>query len=95
MAVPAVGLVVSAAAPAAAATITRTFDAGADRPFTVPAGVTRLQVTAKGADGVQATQGSAARTGPPGDPAADSPDWTVPAFPVEPDGVRLTSSTGW
>ncbi|MFD9011031.1 hypothetical protein [Streptomyces sp. NPDC059552] len=28
-------------------------------------------------------------------PAADSPDWTVPAFPVEPDGVRLTSSTGW
>ncbi|MEU2454164.1 putative Ig domain-containing protein [Streptomyces sp. NPDC012765] len=63
MAVPAAGLVVSAAAPAAAATITRTFDAGADQPFTVAAGVTRLQVTAKGADGVQATQGSAAGTG--------------------------------
>ncbi|WP_079406291.1 hypothetical protein [Streptomyces sp. 3211] len=94
MAVPAAGLVVSAAAPAAAATITRTFDAGADQPFTVPAGVTRLQVTAKGAGGVQATHGSAARTGPRAR-AADSPDWTVPAFPVEPDGVRLTSSTGW
>ncbi|KOU16158.1 hypothetical protein [Streptomyces sp. WM6368] len=79
MAVPAVGLVVSAAAPAASATITRTFDAGADQPFTVPAGVTRLQVTAKGADGIQATQGNAGRTGPPG-PGRRFPRLDRPGF---------------
>lgn len=48
---PAAALVLPTAAPAASAPNTATFTAGADQPFTVPAGVTQLSVTATGAKG--------------------------------------------
>ncbi|MGW2683560.1 Ig-like domain repeat protein [Streptomyces sp. NPDC001414] len=60
---PAAALVLPTAAPAAAAPVTTTFNAGADQPFTVPAGITRLTVTATGAAGQNGPSGGAGGSG--------------------------------
>ncbi|MFJ8036507.1 hypothetical protein [Streptomyces sp. NPDC096032] len=51
------------AAPAAAVPVTKTFTAGANQRFVVPAGVTRLTVTATGEPGRSAIEGGAGGTG--------------------------------
>ncbi|MFF1344153.1 hypothetical protein ACFVYT_41180, partial [Streptomyces sp. NPDC058290] len=54
---------VAPAAPAAATPVTKTFTAGANQRFVVPAGVTRLTVTATGEPGRSAIEGGAGGTG--------------------------------
>ncbi|MFD8820477.1 Ig-like domain repeat protein, partial [Streptomyces sp. NPDC059627] len=51
------------ATPAAAAPVTTTFNAGANQPFTVPAGITQLSVTATGAAGQNGPSGGAGGSG--------------------------------
>ncbi|WP_329203287.1 MULTISPECIES: hypothetical protein [unclassified Streptomyces] len=51
------------AAAAAAAPVTKTFTAGANQRFVVPAGVTQLTVTATGEPGQSAVEGGAGGTG--------------------------------
>ncbi|MER6274481.1 Ig-like domain repeat protein [Streptomyces sp900105755] len=60
---PAAALVLPTATPAAAAPVTTTFNAGANQPFTVPAGITQLSVTATGAAGQNGPSGGAGGSG--------------------------------
>ena len=57
------GLALTPATPAGAATVTRTFTAGADQPFHVPPGVTELSVVAVGAAGTSAPNAGAGGRG--------------------------------
>ena len=57
------GLAMGTAAPAGAATVSRTFAAGADQPFHVPSGVTELSVVVVGAAGESAPNGGPGGSG--------------------------------
>ncbi|WP_164721031.1 hypothetical protein [Streptomyces sp. W1SF4] len=73
-------LVVPLASPAEAAPVTVTFNPGANQPFNVPSGVTRLTITATGAAGANGANGGAGGDGAVVTGSVDVPSGTTTLY---------------